>query len=370
MTAPAEMASLTRQERRGAFAERMLRSTAGAFDIFSIYIGDRLGFYEILAFEGPQTSATLAARASANERYVREWLEQQTATGILDVDDPGAAPERRRFSLPDGHDEVLADLDSLDYLAPLAQLFAGAVRPLPALLEAYRTGRGVPYRAYGTDLVEGQARVNRAAFLSQLAGEWLPRVPDVHARLLARPPARVADIGCGAGWSSIGLARGYPDVQVDGFDLDLASVQLARANAETAGVQERVRFHDRDVVDAARERGDYDLVIALECLHDMSAPVRALRAMRGLAAEGGAVIVVDERVGSALLADDGEVDWMMYGWSVLHCLPVGMAEQPSAATGTVMRPDTLRRYAREAGYRDVEVLPIENFLFRFYRLHW
>ncbi len=115
--------------------------------------------------------------------------------------------------------------------------------------------------------------------------------------------------------------------------------------------------------------GRYDLVTAFECVHDMSDPVGALRTMRNLAGDSGVVIVADERVGDEFTEKGNDVEWMMYGWSVLHCLPVGMADQPSAETGTVMRADTLRSYAKSAGFRDVEILPIEHFFFRFYRLN-
>ena len=353
---------------RDAFLERMLQSARGTFDLFGIYIGVRLGFYEALAAGGSQTSGELAARTGTAERYVREWLEQQTVAGVLTVDDEKVEARTRRFSLPAAYVEVLVDQESLNYLAPLARLVAGAVHPLAALLDAYRTGRGVPYADYGADLREGQAGINRAMFLKQLGSEWLPALRDVHARLLADPPARIADLGCGAGWSSIGLAQSYPKALVDGFDLDEASIALARDNARGAGLGDRVKFYLRDAGDPELA-GRYDLVAAFECLHDMAQPVGALKAMRQLAGERGAVLVVDERVGDTFTAAGNDVEWMMYGWSILHCLPVGMADTPSAETGTVLRPDTLRRYAGEAGFRRTEILPIDNLFFRFYRLH-
>lgn len=355
------------ETRRDQLVQRILRSTGGAFDIFTLYIGDRLGFYADLAANGPSTAAEVAARTGTHERYVREWLEQQTVTGMLDVDDEASPAVSRRFVLPPGHAEVLTDRDSLNYIAPLARLVAGAVRPLHQLLKAYRTGGGVPYRLYGPDMFEGQAGINRAMFLRQLGAEWLPSIPDLHRRLISDPPARVADIGCGAGWSSVGMARSYPKLRVDGFDLDEPSVALARANVIEAGLEERVRIHRQDAGDPSL-RGSYDLVTAFECVHDMADPVGALRTMLHLAGEAGSVIVMDERVGDRFTARGNDVEWMMYGWSVLHCLPVGKAEEPSAGTGTVMRPETLRRYAEEAGFCEVEILPIDNFFFRFYRL--
>jgi 2-polyprenyl-3-methyl-5-hydroxy-6-metoxy-1,4-benzoquinol methylase len=215
---------------------------------------------------------------------------------------------------------------------------------------------------------EGQGRLNRVAFLTSLGQEWLPAIPDVHARLQADPPARVAEIGSGAGWASIGIARTYPKVFVDGYDLDAPSVELARANARAVGVDDRVRFAARNAADLASTE-PYDLVLAFECIHDMADPVAALRTMRGLAGERGAVVVMDERVGESFASRNDDTEWFMYGFSVLHCLLVGMADQPSAATGTVMRPETLRRYAIDAGFRSVTILPIDNFFYVFYRLY-
>lgn len=355
-------------EQRDAFVERLLQSTAGVFDMFTLYLGDRLGFYQVLANGDAVTSVELAARTGTQERYVREWLEQQTVTGVLEVDNPEAEATARRFRLPAPHAEVLAERDSLNYLAPLAQLVAGAVQPIHTVLDVFRNGGGVPFADYGADLREGQARMNRAMFLQELGQEWLPAITDVHARLQADPPARVADIGCGAGWSSIGIAQAYPNTQVDGYDLDEPSIELAQANLREANVNGRVKFRVRDAGDH-NLAGRYDLVTAFECVHDMSDPVGALRTMRRLVNGTGAVIIVDERVGDAFTPTGNEVEWMMYGWSVLHCLPVGMADQPTTGTGTVMRTDTLRQYAQAAGFHKVEVLPIDNFFFRFYRLY-
>jgi 2-polyprenyl-3-methyl-5-hydroxy-6-metoxy-1,4-benzoquinol methylase len=353
-------------QKRDALVERLMQSTAGVFDVFTTYLGERLGLYRALAVDGPSTMAELAARTGTHERYVREWLEQQTVVGILEVNDPAADPAERRYRLPAGHDEVLTERDSANYMVPVIQAMVGTVSPISTVLDAFRTGAGVPFAQYGSDLREGQGGFNRAAFLQQLGQEWLPAVPDVHARLSATPHARVADIGCGAGWSSIGIAHAYPDVRVDGFDLDAPSVAWASENAREHGVADRVSFAVRDATDASLA-GRYDLVVAFECIHDMADPVAVLRAMRALAGERGAVIVMDERVGESFAARNHDTEWFMYGFSVLHCLPSGLVEQPSAGTGTVMRPATFRRYALEAGFRDVEVLPIDNFFFTFYR---
>jgi SAM-dependent methyltransferase len=368
MTSTNQMSADAITQQRDAFIEQFLQFASGTFNIFAIYIGDRLGLYRALAEGGPSTAAELAIRTNTHERYLREWLEQQTIAGILEVEDENRDADARRFRIPAGHVEPLIQCESLNYIVPLAQLIAGAVRPLPEVLDAYRNGGGVPLSAYGTDLREGQAAINYPAFAHQLAGEWLPSLSDVHARLRADPPARVADIGCGYGWSSIGIAKGYPKVHVEGFDLDQPSIERARDNARRNRVADRVQFHVRDASDPTLA-GQFDLVTAFECVHDMSDPVGALRTMRQLAGEGGTVLVVDERVGDTFTAQGNDVEWMMYGWSILHCLPVGMAEPPAVGTGTVMRASELERYAAEAGFRSVDILPIDHFFFRFYRLN-
>ncbi len=362
-----EQTTRTAEQRRDSLVERIFESSIGMLEVLSIYVGDRLGLYRALADGGEVTASELAAVTGTHERYAREWLEQQAVSGILEVQDGHVEPECRRYRLPDGHAAVLLERDSLYYMTPLAQQLVGTSRPLPSLLEAFRSGGGVPYPEYGGDMREGIAYANRAMFVNLMGSEWLPAVPDVHERLQADPPARVADIGCGTGWSSISIARAYPKARVDGFDLDEESIAEARENAEAEGLADRVTFRLQDAADPEFS-GRYDLAIAIECIHDMSRPVEALRAMRSLVGEDGAVLVVDERVGETFATPGDEIERLMYGFSVLHCLPVGMAEQPSAGTGTVMRPATLRRYATEAGFSEIEVLPIENGMWRFYRL--
>lgn len=352
-------------EPAAAFAEQLFERYLGAMETLEVYIGERLGLYDALAEHGQLSSAELAARTGTHERYAREWLEAQASGGILEVDDLEAAPGERRFSLPAAHAEVLVDRDSLDYLAPVSRLIAAATHALPQVLDAFRTGAGVPWTAYGADGREGQSDQNRSLFLGLLGNEYLPSIPDVHERLSRG--AQVADIACGGGWSSIAMARAYPEARVDGYDLDEASIELARANAVEFGVADRVNFHVADAGDPGLA-GRYDLVTIFEALHDVAHPVELLATMRRLAGDDGAVIVMDERVADSFSAPGEGVERFMYGWSVLVCLPTGMDDHDSAATGTVMRAHTLREYARKAGFAGVEVLPIDNDFFRFYRL--
>ena len=353
--------------RRDALVERLFLATVGAWDVLAVYIGDQLGLYRLLAERGAMTSAQLAGAAGCSERYVREWLEQQASSAILEVDDARAAVDARRYTLPAGHDEALTDDASLNCIAPIGQLLVACAKPMDAVLEAFRSGDGIPYAQYGRDLHEGQARFTRPMFESLLASEWLGAVPDVRERLLADPPARVADVACGEGRSTIAIARGFEKVHVDGIDADEASIAAARQHLAGSGFEDRVTFHLRDAADAELA-GRYDLVYMHESLHDMSYPVRVLEACRGLLADGGSVIVGDERVPDAFDPPGDEVERFYYGFSIFHCLPVGMVGEDAAGTGTVMRAGTARRYAEEAGFGGFEVLPIENDFYRFYRL--
>jgi 2-polyprenyl-3-methyl-5-hydroxy-6-metoxy-1,4-benzoquinol methylase len=355
------------EARRDAFVGRLFTDTIAAMETLSVYLGDRLELYRHLHEGGPATPGELASRAGIHERYAREWLEQQAVAGILDVDSPASEGSARRYALPAEHAEPLLEPTSLNYLAPFSRMVAGVARPLDELLHAYRTGGGVRWEAFGADTREGQAGQNRPVFDQLLVGPWLETVPEVRERLEAGP-SRIADIAFGGGWSSIALARRFPQATIDGYDLDEASVELATRNAQEAGVADRVRFHLHDASDSDLA-GEYDLVTVFEALHDMSRPVEALANMRRLAGSRGTVLVMDENVAEEFTAPGDEVERIFYAFSVLLCLPDGMSHTPTAATGTVMRPSILRSYASEAGFASVEVLPVGHDFFRLYRLH-
>jgi SAM-dependent methyltransferase len=295
---------------------------------------------------------------------VREWLEQHAAAGLLAVDDPAAGPPERRYRMPPEHVPVLADPDHLHYQAYRGVEAVRAARPLPDLVEAFRSGGAPPPLAWEP---EGRAEFNRALFVNLLGSRWLPAIPQVDRRLRAEPPARVADVACGTGWSSIAMARAYPQVTVDGFDLDPDVVAVATKNARETGLAGRVRFAVLDAADPGLP-GRYDLVTIFEALHDMARPVDALRAARAMLAKGGSVVIADELVEDAFTAPAPEPDRRAYAWSVVSCLPGAMGDPETAATGAVMRPATLAGYAAAAGFGRTEALAVEAGDWRFYRL--
>ncbi|CAA9403912.1 MAG: hypothetical protein AVDCRST_MAG75-2313 [uncultured Propionibacteriaceae bacterium] len=360
MTTTSRPAVLTADD----YSQKVFTAALGAFETLSLYAGDRLGWLRSLAADGPATAAELAARTVTNQRYCREWLEMQACFGNL-VADAGTVSDRR-YTLPPGAAEALTDEHSLAFLGSLPRLVAAVGPHLEKLLNAYRTGGGVSWGELGADAREAQAALNRPWFESRLAPA-LDSCDSVRS-ILSRANVRIADVGCGAGWSTIALATAYPRAELVGYDIDPPSIDMARAAAAEAGVADRVTFRLASADTMEEDR--FDGVFAFECLHDMPRPVEVLGSIRRSVRPDGLVIIMDEAVAPEFSAPGDEVDQIMYGYSMFICLPDGLSSAPSAGTGTVMRQPVLDDYATRAGFSSVEVLPIEDFsFFRFYRLH-
>ena len=348
-----------------AFSDQIFGTALSTVELVVAGFGRRLGLYAALrgAEEG-LTALQLAAATDVDARYAREWLEHQAVAGVLTVDDDAAPADVRRYALPEAHAIALLDEEHPAYAGALVDVPPIIARTLEAVTDAFRTGDGVPFAAYG--LHDMQAGFTRPMFAHSLVDEWLPALPDVQARLDAGEPLRVIDVGCGEGWAAIYIAEAYPNVVVHGVDLDDTSIAVARRNAAERGVADRVSFDVRDVADpTVTDR--YDLALACEVVHDLSDPVAVLDAMRRMTPEG-AVLIIDENADETFAANGDPIQRLLYAFSILHCLPAGRDAEHSAATGTVMRPDTLRGYAHDAGFARVETLPIEHPMFRFYRL--
>ncbi len=352
-------------DRTDAFAERLRGQMLSALELYTVALGERLGLYRALSDGRARTAPELAGETRLAERYLREWLEQQAVADVLEVHDPEAPPSERRYRLPREHATVLLDPTTRGYSAASVIGVASMPLELADVADAYRTGTGLSWHEieYPQDVSRD---ANRAMFEHDLAS-WIAAVPRLHTRLSdPHDPASVADVGCGAGWSSLALAAAYPGIRIHGVDANAQTIALARRHAREAGASGRVTFSAADA--AHLDGGPYDLACFFECLHDMPRPVDALRRARELLAPGGCVLVGDEKTAEVFTAPGDELERSHYAWSVLSCLPYGMSGEDPAGTGTVMRPSTLRGYAAEAGLGRFQVLPIEHRDWRFYLL--
>jgi 2-polyprenyl-3-methyl-5-hydroxy-6-metoxy-1,4-benzoquinol methylase len=333
-------------------------------ELANVELGVRLGLYERLAGAGPMTAHELASAAGIAERYAREWLEQQAVAGVVDVIDVRAPADEREFVLPDAHAHVLTDDDSEACMKPCAAVVPWLAKALQIMEQEFRHGNGAAFGLF--DLHDVQAAFTRPVFVNHLTQHWLPALPEIQAKLTNGERVRIAEVGCGEGLAAITIAKAYPNAEIDGYDLDDASIAAARADATAAGVADRAHFEVRDAADASLA-GRYDLVMAIEMLHDVPDPVGILRTMKQLAGDTGAVLVVDERTEDAFTVPTNEMERLFYAFSTMHCLAVSM-QHNGAGTGTVIRESTLRDYAAEAGFANVEVLDVEHPQFRLYRL--
>ncbi|HET7327514.1 MAG TPA: methyltransferase domain-containing protein [Nocardioidaceae bacterium] len=340
-------------------SERLFTQSVVVMEAASVWLGQRLGLYAALREHGPMASAELAVATSTHPRYVREWLEQQAVAGYLELDGG-------RFSLPAGHAEALLDTESLLWAEPLVRTALSATLQLPALADAYRAGGGVSWEAFGPDMSRAQGDTNRAVLLHMLPRRWVPQVLELQAQLTAG--ARVADVACGHGWAAIGLAVEFPAIEVHGYDMDPVAIQAATANATAHGVADRVRFHLGEI-SGPLAHGPFDVVVAVECLHDMPYPEQVLSAVRRSCSDDAVVLVIDEAADLELTTPGDDTQRLLYGFSVLICLPDSLSHPDSVGTGTVIRPSVVDRYAKAAGFTGATALSVSDTGFwRIYRL--
>jgi SAM-dependent methyltransferase len=302
-------------------------------------VGDRLGLYRAMSAGQSMTAAELAARTGCAERYVREWLCGQAAGGWIVYDD-----ETERFSLPAAHAAVIADERSPAFLGGSIQSIGAIFRCVDTLCDAFRSGEGIGWGEHHADLHEGAARFFRTACQSQLGG-WIEAVGDIAARLAAG--GRIADVGCGYGGAAVTVAQAFPASRVLGVDPHGPSIDRARAAAASAGVSDRVAFRVSRA--DALEPDEFDLVMMLDCLHDMGDPVGAARAARAALLDGGALLVVEPAAADRLSENLTPIARTYYAASTAFCTPCALSQEGGWALGNQAGEVRLRDVLRRAG---------------------
>ncbi len=331
---------MAQQQPTRPFVERVFDDFVAAMSLPMVVLGDRLGLYKAMAGAGPLTSQQLAARAGMAERYVREWLSQQAAGGYVTYDETTGC-----FAFPDEHAAVLADELNPQFLAGAFQLALGYAHTARHVEGAFRSGEGVAYDHQDADVYRGVERFYLPAYTASLTSTWIPALTDMPRRL--REGARIADVGCGHGVSTLLLARAYPACEVVGFDYHAGSIARARERAKAAGLTDRVRF---EVASATEFPGRYDLVLLLDCLHDMGDPGAACRHIRSALEPDGAVLLVEPLAGDRLADNLNPLGRAYYAASTLNCVPTSLSQPHGLALGAQAGESRLRDVVTGAGF--------------------
>jgi len=307
-----------------SFVFRAVDEVGATLNTALVVMGDKLGLYRTLAGAGPLTPAEVASRSGCAERYVREWLNAQAAGGYLEYD-PGSG----RYILPAEHAVALTDESSPAYLPGFFQIALGSVHDAPRVVDAARTGAGIGWHDHVADVHEGCERFFRPGYNAHLVEEWLPALDGVVAKLEAG--AKVADVGCGHGASTVLMAQAFPASTFAGFDYHAASIEMAAERAQVAGVGDRVSFEVAPAT--AFPGGDYDLVTMFDCLHDMGDPAGAARHTRGALAADGTWMIVEPAAGDRVEDNLNPVGRAFYAFSTLLCTPCSLSQEVGLALG-------------------------------------
>ena len=349
------------QQKVDQLAERIINETNSALSCLTLYLGHRLDLFNSLKETGPVTCTELAAKTNYSQRYLREWLECMTVNEYIEYD-----PSTNKFSISKEHAIVFCDRDNSAYAIPFVYWIPSLSSAMDKLLEAFRTGKGISYSSYGIDLLFAQGEGNRPMFVNDIA-KWISSMPDIENKLKSEG-GRVLEVGCGDGWASISLAKNFPLVKIDAIDPDPSSIDNASKNVLDVGLEEKISLYATPI-EKAPIKEKYDLVMTFESIHDMAYPIEALRKMKELVStDGGAVLVGDVKMEDKLQDKNDFAGRLYYNFSVLLCLPQSMAYTNSEATGAAMTPSTFKRYVNEAGFSKIDTLPIEHFIWKFYRL--
>jgi 2-polyprenyl-3-methyl-5-hydroxy-6-metoxy-1,4-benzoquinol methylase len=322
------------------FMGRAVGDIGAAMSAALVLIGDELGLYKAMAAAGPITPAELAKRTETTERYVREWLNNQAAGGYVTYDATGG-----RYTLPPEQAAALADEASPAFIPGAFQVIAAAMKAQPRIAQAFRSGGGLDWGEQDPILFVGTERFFRSGYLGNLVGSWIPALDGVEAKL--RQGARVADVGCGHGASTILMAQSYPKSEFVGVDTHAASIETARRRARDAGVADRVRFEVAGAQDFAGT--GYDLVACFDCLHDMADPVGAARHIRKALAKDGTWLLVEPYATDQVENNHNPVGRVFYGASTVFCVPCSLAGH-GPALGAQAGEARLQQVTRDGGF--------------------
>lgn len=334
-------ASTVDTDRLDEFVGQVVGEIGASLNTALVAIGDRLGLYRAMAGVGPITPAALASATGTTERYVREWLNAQAAGGFVTYDAASA-----RYTLPPEQALVLADEDSPAYLAGFFQIAAATIRDAPKISEAFLTGDGVGWHEHDHDVFEGCERFFRTGYRANLVSSWIPALDGVDAKL--RLGAKVADVGCGHGASTLLMAAAYPMSTFVGFDYHPNSIATAQERARDAGVSDRVHF---EVASAASYPGEgYDFVTNFDCLHDMGDPVGAAHHTLKSLDKDGTWMIVEPFAGDRIEDNLNPVGRAYYAFSTLICTPASLSQEVGAALGAQAGEARLGEVVRAGGF--------------------
>jgi SAM-dependent methyltransferase len=327
-------------DRLNAFVGKMLVDIGSAMNASLILLGDKLGLYKELAAKGPLTSADLAKATGTTERYVREWLSAQAASGYVEYD-----AKTNKFSMLPEQAMALADEDSPVFLSGIGDVVSATFLDEPKVTDAFKTGKGVGWNRRSECLFCGTARFFRTGYKHHLVQEWLPALDGVVEKL--KRGAKVADVGCGHGVSTRLMAEAFPKSHFYGFDYHEGSIVAARDQAKKAGLSDRAHF---DVHSAKTYPADnYDLVCFFDCLHDMGDPVGALKHVRESMAPDGTCMLVEPFANDRLEDNLNPVGRIFYAASTMICTPASIDQEVGLALGAQAGEARLREVAKQAG---------------------
>lgn len=314
------------------------------------WIGDRLGLFAVLSAAGPVTVEELAARTGLEPRYLREWLNAMAAAQYLEYD-----ASTQRYLLPPEHATTLADERSPFYLGGFLEMIVPAVSQAPRVLDAFRTGGGVPQSTYPPEMFEAIERSTAPWYRHKLVQQWLPTMPDVQAKLADGGSA--VDVGCGSGRAALALAAAFPRARVHGYDNHPASVERARANARASGLADRVRF---EVVDAARMPAlGFDLITTFDVVHDSADPLALLRGIHRALAPDGTYLMLEMNCAPSVEGNIGPMGRFVYSVSTLYCMTQSLAAG-GMGLGAAMGEPKARELVAAAGFGHFRRLPLDD----------